>query len=161
MGYAVSAEISDKNYRKKFGLPGRKRTPELVRNCGELCHKNYITGDLAHWVEVESIISTSSDQIAVAPGSLLKEWEEDGRKFFHYKLDQPSLNFYTFMSARYEIAREKHNDIDIEIYYHPEHSINVPKMVDAVRMSLIYYEENFGPYYHKQARILEFPRFST
>ncbi|HKK38144.1 MAG TPA: hypothetical protein VJ949_01870, partial [Cryomorphaceae bacterium] len=124
MGYSASAEISDKNDRKKFGLPGRKRTPELVRNCGELCHKNYITGDLAHWVEVESIISTSSDQIAVAPGSLIKEWEEDGRKYFHYKLDQPSLNFYNFMSARYEVAREKYSDIDIEIYYHPEHSVN-------------------------------------
>jgi hypothetical protein len=161
MGYSASVEISDKNDRKKFGLPRKKRTPELVRDCGELCHKNYITGDLAHWVEVESIISTSSDQIAVAPGSLLKEWEEDGRRYFHYKLDQPSLNFYNFMSARYEVAREKYNDIDVEIYYHPDHEVNVPKMIDAVKKSLAYYEEHFGPYYHKQARILEFPRYST
>lgn len=161
MGYSADAEMSDKNDRKKYGLPRKNRTPELEENCGELCNHNYITGDLSHWVEVESIISTSADQIAVAPGSLIKEWEEDGRKYFHYKLDQPSLNFYNFMSARYEVAREKYNDIDIEIYYHPEHSVNVPKMIDAVRKSLVYYEENFGPYYHKQARILEFPRFST
>jgi len=161
MGYNPNVELSDKNDRKKFGLPRKKRTPDLEKNCGELCNHNYITGDLSHWVEVESIISTSADQIAVAPGSLIKEWEEDGRKYFHYKLDQPSLNFYNFMSARYEVAREKYNDIDIEIYYHPEHSVNVPKMIDAVRKSLTYYEEHFGPYYHKQARILEFPRFST
>ncbi|MGB6037777.1 MAG: M1 family aminopeptidase, partial [Cryomorphaceae bacterium] len=161
LGYNPNVELSDKNDRKKFGLPRKKRTPDLEENCGELCNHNYITGDISHWVEVESVISTSADQIAVGPGSLIKEWEEDGRRYFHYKLDQPSLNFYNFMSARYEVAREKYNDIDIEIYYHPEHSVNVPKMVDAVRKSLNYYEENFGPYYHKQARILEFPRFST
>ncbi|MFT4770966.1 MAG: ABC-2 type transport system permease protein [Cryomorphaceae bacterium] len=161
LGYSANAELSDKNDRKKFGLPRKKRTPDLEENCGVTCNSNYITGDISHWVEVESIISTSIDQIAVAPGSLIKEWEEDGRKYFHYKLDQPSLNFYNFMSARYEVAREKYNDIDIEIYYHPGHEVNVPKMISAVRKSLAYYEENFGPYYHKQARILEFPRFST
>jgi hypothetical protein len=161
LGYSSNAELSDKNDRKKFGLPRKKRTPDLEENCGEMCNRNYITADISHWVDVESIISTSADQIAVAPGSLIKEWEEDGRKYFHYKLDQPSLNFYSFMSARYEVAREKYNDIDIEIYYHPEHDVNIPKMINAVRKSLAYYEENFGPYYHRQARILEFPRFST
>ncbi len=65
------------------------------------------------------------------------------------------------MSAQYEVAREKYNDIDIEVYYDAKHSVNIPKMIDAVRKSFAYYEENFGPYYHKQARILEFPRYST
>ncbi len=161
MGSKPNAEMSDKNDRKKFGLPPKKRTPDLEKNCGELCNHNYITGDISHWVEVESIISTSSDQIAVAPGSLIKEWEEDGRNYFHYKFDQPSLNFYNVVSARYEVAREKYNDIDIEIYYHPAHDVNIPKMVDAVRKSLAYYEEHFGPYYHKQARIIEFPRYQN
>ena len=31
-------------------------------------------------------------------------------------------------------------------------------MLDAVERSLNYYTENFGPYYHKQARVIEFPR---
>jgi len=33
--------------------------------------------------------------------------------------------------------------------------------LEAVEKSLKYYSENFGPYYHKQARIIEFPRYST
>ncbi len=161
LGYSSSAELSDKSDRKKYGLPRKKRTPDLQKQCNELCNRNYITSDLAHWVDVESIVSTSPDQIAVAPGSLVKEWEEDGRRYFHYKLDQPSLNFYNFMSARFEVAREKYKDIDIEIYYHPEHDVNVPKFIDAVKRSIAYYEKHFGPYYHKQARIVEFPRYST
>jgi len=34
-------------------------------------------------------------------------------------------------------------------------------MLEAIQKSLKYYTENFGPYYHKQARIIEFPRYST
>ncbi|NEN22656.1 hypothetical protein G3O08_03940 [Cryomorpha ignava] len=161
MGYSESVEISDKNDRKKFGLPIKSRMPELEANCTNKCMKNYLSNGLSDWVNVETTISTSDDQTAVAPGSLIKEWTEGDRKYFQYKVDHPSQNFYSFMSARYEVAREKHNDIDIEIYYDTKHGVNIPKMVDAVRKSLTYYEENFGPYYHKQARILEFPRYSN
>ena len=51
--------------------------------------------------------------------------------------------------------------MDIEIYYDKKHSVNVNKMVKAVERSLEYYSKNFGPYTHKQCRIIEFPRFST
>jgi aminopeptidase N len=34
-------------------------------------------------------------------------------------------------------------------------------MLDAIQTSLEYYTENFGPYYHEQARIIEFPRYAT
>ncbi len=161
MGYSESVEIGDKNDRKKFGLPLKSRMPDLEANCTETCMKNYLTDGLADWVNVETVISTSDDQLAVAPGSLEKEWTEGDRKYYKYKVDHPSQNFYSFMSARYEVAREKYKDIDIEIYYDAKHSVNIPKMIAAVRKSLTYYEANFGPYYHKQARILEFPRYSN
>ncbi len=110
------------------------------------------------WVDVETVISTSADQIAVAPGSLLRKWETDGRRYFHYKVDHPSLNFYSFISADYEVAFRKWNDVDIEVYYHPEHKWNVDNMLRSIRRSLEYYTEHFGPYRHQQARIIEFPR---
>jgi aminopeptidase N len=65
------------------------------------------------------------------------------------------------MSARYEVARKKWNGIDIEVYYDKAHAFNIEMMTNAVEKSLKYYTENFGPYYHKQARIIEFPRYST
>ena len=52
------------------------------------------------------------------------------------------------------------NGIDIAVYYHPGHEWNVGKMLHAVRQSLIYYSQAFGPYPHKQARIIEFPRIA-
>ena len=122
------------------------------------------------WVNVRTTISTAPDQIAVAPGSLKKEWQENGRNYFRYELDHKSMNFYSFLSARYEVAREKWipphpssdsggGSIDVEVYYHKEHEVNVPRMLNSMKKALTYYTENFGPYRHKQVRILEFPRY--
>ena len=161
IGYDSSKEIGDKNKRKKLGLPPKDRMPKLESDCGINCDKNYLTQGFSDYINVESIISTSIEQTAIAPGSLINKWEDNNRAYFKYKLDHPSQNFYSFISAEYEIAKRKWNDIDIEIYYDEKHSVNIDMMLDAVERSLTYYTKNFGPYYHKQARIIEFPRFST
>ena len=160
IGYQAGGEMTDRNDRRKYGLPEKDLMQPLERNCVEHCLNTYLSNS-SDWVSVDTVISTSADQIAVAPGSLLKEWKENGRNYYHYKLDKDSLNFYSFISARYEVAREKWNGIDIEVYFHPEHRWNVPRMTQSVKKSLEYYVKNFGPYYHKQARIIEFPRVAT
>lgn len=68
------------------------------------------------------------------------------------------LHFFAFNSGRYEVKKEKWNDINIEVYYHKGHEYNVDRMVKSVEQSLAYYAENFSPYQHRQARIIEFPR---
>jgi hypothetical protein len=160
IGYNERYEISDKNKRNKLGLPKKKRSVPLNESDTLARMKSYVVQD-ADWVEVETIMSTAEDQIAVAPGSLLKSWKQNGKSYFHYKLDKASLNFYSFISARYEVARKKFKGIDIEVYYSKEHAYNVPNMLLSVEKSLDYYTSNFGPYYHKQARIIEFPRYAS
>ncbi|MEI6748320.1 MAG: M1 family aminopeptidase [Bacteroidota bacterium] len=158
-GYNRGLEISDKNKRAKLKLPKRIRMPDLDEKNLEARANTYISSD-ADWVEVNTTISTAPDQIAIAPGSLLKSWMAQGRKYFNYRLDQKSLNFYSFMSARYEVARKKWNGIDLEVYYIKQHAYNVPNMLNSLEKSLQYYTKNFGPYYHKQCRIIEFPRYA-
>jgi aminopeptidase N len=104
------------------------------------------------------VISTAPDQTAIAPGSLLRGWQENGRNYFDYKLDHPALRFYSFLSARYEVQREEWNGIKLEVYYDKDHPWNVPRMMKSLKKSLEYYTTNFGPYPNKQARIIEFPR---
>ncbi|HZQ69091.1 MAG TPA: M1 family aminopeptidase [Terriglobales bacterium] len=157
IGYQPTNEMTDRNKRKKFGLKEQDLMPALEQNCTADCSDNYLTNN-ADWVNVETVISTSPDQIAVAPGSLQREWGENGRHYYHYKLDHYSLNFYSFISARYEVARSEWNGMSIEVYYLKEHPWNVPKMLNSVKKSFAYYTQNFGPYPHKEARIIEFPR---
>ncbi len=159
IGYQPNVELSNKNDRKKYGLEPREMMPPLEPENLKARANSYISNS-SDWVDVETVISTSDDQIAIAPGSLVKKWEKDGRRYFHYKVDHPSLNFYAFISADYKVALREWNGIDIEVYYHADHEWNVDKMLRSIRKSLEYYTENFGPYPHKQARIIEFPRTS-
>jgi hypothetical protein len=162
LGYNKNAELGDRNTRKKYGLRPKDRMPELVRDtCTEACMVNYLTDGLSDWVAVETVISTSADQLAIAPGELIEEWQEGDRRYFRYRVDQASQNFYSFISGRYEKAQRKWKGIDLEVYYDAKHEYNVERMLDAIQKSLAYYTEHFGPYYHKQARIIEFPRYAT
>lgn len=158
-GYEAYNEITDTNDRNQYGLAPRKPQNVLKGSNKEYLKENYISGSNSDWVDIETIISTSSDQTAIAPGSLVKRWSENDRSYFSYKNDHKSLNFTNFMSARYEVAVRKWNGIDIEVYYHETHDYNIEIMLDAVEKSLKYYTENFGPYFHKQARVIEIPRY--
>ena len=160
IGYQSSNELTDRNKRKKFGLKEKDLMPALEQNCTADCMDTYLSNN-SDWVNVETIMSTSPDQIAIAPGSLQREWSDNGRHYYQYKLDHYSLNFYSFISAHYEVARSEWNGINIEVYYLKEHPWNVPKMLNSVKKSFAYYTQNFGPYGHKQARIIEFPRIAS
>lgn len=160
IGYDAGSEIQDKGDRKDEGLPPKDRMAKLERNCTKHCMNTYLSSN-SDWVNVETVISTSGDQTAIAPGSLLKNWTKDGRNYFHYKLDHKAMNFYSFMSAQYKVKREKWNDVDLEVYYIPEHSWNIDRMLKSMRASLTYYNDHFGKYPQKQARIIEFPRYAS
>lgn len=157
IGYDRQRELGDPVLRKNYGLKEIDMMPALERNCTDDCRENYLPGR-SDWVDVHTVISTSPDQLAIAPGSLVREWQEGGRRYFEYKSDHPTLNFSSFMSARYEVAREEWNGIKLEVYYDREHPWNVPRMMNSLKKSLDYYIKNFGPYEQKEARIIEFPR---
>lgn len=156
-GYNPQAESSNNAFRKKNNLDAKDRTNALEDTTAQ--QNNYISHD-ADWIDFECIISTESDQIAIAPGYLQNKWQKDGRSFFHYKMDSPILNFYAFQSAAYEVAVDRWNDVAIEIYYHPGHDYNIAEMIKSIKASLEYYSQAFGPYQHRQIRIIEFPRYA-
>lgn len=159
IGYQPNLELREDDDREEAGLKGQSITRLDPDNLEARSH-TYISNN-SDWVDVETVISTSGDQTAVAPGSLVDFWKKDGRNYFHYRLDHPSLNFYSFVSARYAVKTRQMGDIDLEVYYHPDHQWNVDLMLNSMRRSLEYYTENFGPYRHHQARIVEFPRVAS
>jgi ABC-2 type transport system permease protein len=158
LGYSLDREISEDVSRRKYGLPQRPRMHDI--NDSVALQKTYISNE-GNWIEFEAIISTLKDQTAIAPGYLQKEWEENDRRYFHYKMDQLTLPIYAFLSARYEVVRDHWNDVAIEVYHHPGHTYNIPRMIRSVKKSLDYYTHNFSPYQFKQLRIVEFPRYGT
>jgi ABC-2 type transport system permease protein len=166
IGYDPGGELHDRAKRRKHELPPNDRMPELTDDPAKRM-QNYLLAN-SDWVHVRTTIGTAPDQIAVAPGSLKKEWTAEGKHWFTYELDHKALNFYSFLSARYEVAREtwkdpkgKAADVALEVYYQKEHGVNVPRMLNSLHKGLDYYTAHFGPYYQKQARIIEFPRYAS
>ncbi|MBS1937628.1 MAG: ABC transporter permease [Bacteroidetes bacterium] len=166
IGYNAQGELHDREKRRKHKLPPNDRMPKLSDDPARRMN-NYIMPN-SDWVHVRTTIGTAPDQIAVAPGSLKKEWQADGKRWFSYELDHKALNFYSFLSARYEVARDtwkdpkgKEPDVALEVYFQKEHGVNVPRMLNSLRKSLDYYTANFGPYGLRQARIIEFPRYAS
>lgn len=158
-GYQTSYELSDRNKRRKRGLPERKRMPLLDERNLEERNFHYIGTD-SDWIAVKSVIGTSPHQIALSSGKLVREWEENGRNYFEYEQEAPSVHFTSFLSAAYQVERKPWNNVSVEVFYVPGHEYNIPNFVSAMTKSLDYYTANFGPYEHSQLRIMEFPRYA-
>ena len=155
-GYNDNAEIQDRNERRKRELGEPQRMPKLEDEAARA--NTYLTDD-ADWIDFKTTICTATDQIALSPGYLQKEFIRDGRRCFSYAMDRPMLNFYSYLSARWQVKKGKYKDIPIEVYYDAKHPYNVDRMIESVQKSLAYYEANFTPYQHRQVRIIEFPGY--
>jgi ABC-2 type transport system permease protein len=156
IGYNDNYEISDRNERRKRNMGEPQRMPKLE---DEAARANTYIGSNSDWIDYQTTICTAADQIALAPGYLQKEFSKNGRRCFSYAMDRPMLNFYAYLSARWKVKKGMYKNIPIEVYYDPKHPYNTDRMIEAVQKSLSYYETNFSPYQHKQARIIEFPGF--
>ena len=164
LGYQPDAELEEDDVRQRNQLKPKERLPRLNDPRGLMTCS--FTPD-ADYARFEATVSTDPDQTAIAPGYLQKEWVANGRRYFHYRMDAPMMNFYSIQSARYAVRRDQWQDpatgqkVAIEIYYHPAHAYNVPRMADALKKGLTYYTREFGPYQYRQVRIQEFPRYKN
>ncbi len=157
-GYNARYEIDDRNERRKRDLGEPRRMHKLE---DEAARADTYLGDDADWIAFASTVCTAPDQTALAPGYLQREFARDGRRCFEYRMDRPMLDFYAFLSARWEVRKGRYGEIPIEIYFDPKHPFNVDRMIEASQKSLAYFEANFSPYQHKQLRIIEFPRYAS
>ncbi|KGM57563.1 membrane protein [Lysobacter arseniciresistens ZS79] len=162
-GYSAGSQISDRNERRKRGM---EELPRMARLEDEAARANTYIGDDADWVDFSTTVCTTPEQIALAPGVLVKEYERDGRRCFDYAMQRPMLNFHATLSAEWEVRKGAYKagtagEVPIEVYYDPKHPYNVDRMIESVQKSLAYYEANFSPYQHEQVRILEFPGYSS
>jgi len=157
VGYNQSDEIDDPVRRRE-----EKLAPlEEMAAPGDPYYSNInlFTSD-SEWVTFHSIVSTSADQIAMAPGYLKRDWTVNGRRYFEYDMGSTRINnFFSFLSGRFSVKRDQWRDVKLEIYYQPGHEYNLDKMMDASKTGLDYYEKNFSPFQFQQFRVLEYPRY--
>jgi ABC-2 type transport system permease protein len=155
-GYDENGQLEDRNDRREYGLGPVPRMPKID---DQAAREFNLLGRDADWVTFDTTVSTVPDQIALAPGYLEKEWTQDGRRYFHYKMDKPILGFFSFQSARYAVKHDTWNGIALEVYYDPQHAFNVDRMLYAMKKSLEHFSTAYAPFQFRQMRVLEFPDY--
>jgi ABC-type transport system involved in multi-copper enzyme maturation permease subunit len=155
------AELDDPRRRREEHLPP---LAEMHPRGDPVWSKINLFTANADWITYHSVVSTSADQIAIAPGYLKRSWEKDGRRYFEYDMGGTHiLDFHAYVSARYMVRRDTFpgvgGPVNLEIYYDAKHPYNVEEMLEASRAGLEYFDANFSPFQFSQFRILEFPRY--
>ena len=157
LGYALSNELDDPRRRREEKLGPL----EEMAHRGDPVQSRYqlFTRD-SDWISYHTIVTTTGDQIAIAPGYLKRQWQENGRNCYEYDMgDTHILNFHSYLSARYQVRREQYKGVNLEVYYTPGHEYNIDDMLESAKAGLDYYQANFTPYQFQQFRIMEFPRY--
>jgi ABC-2 type transport system permease protein len=163
IGYDADLEIDDPRRRREEHLgPLQEMAPR-----GDPRHSrlNLFTTQ-ADWITYRTILSTSGDQLGIAPGYLVRTWQTSGRHYYEYSMGSTHIgDFYAYLSGRYAVRKQVYSGpggpVNLEIYYDPAHQFNVDEMLEASRAGLDYFQAHFSPYQFTQYRIMEFPRYRT
>ncbi len=157
LGFNDNAMLTDRNERWREGL-------EPVRRAADLDDESQwgigFRAD-SDWVSFKATVTTSADQIAIAPGYLIDESTQGDRRRFVYEMDAPMQNYFAVLSARYASRIENHNGVQLAVFYHPDHDWNVDRIIESLRDSISYFSETYSPYQYRQMRVLEFPAYDT
>ena len=157
LGMSREGLLQDRAKRRKYGLPPELRPAKLE---DDRARRYSLLRNDSDWVTTDITVTTSADQVAVAPGYLQSDEVKDGRRTLRYVGDAPIQNFFSVQSARYEVARDRWNDVELAVYYDPAHAYNVERMTTAMKASLDYFTANFSPFQFRQVRVLEFPAYA-
>jgi len=171
LGYQAGNELTDEQERKNRRLPAV--TPLQTLEEYGINPQKAQTND---FINLDATISTDADQIALGVGELQRTWMEAApeqpsqqRRYFHYRTPSPIPFRFAVSSARYSVAKDTYKgsieagsrNVDIEIYYHPDHTENVSALIHNAKETLAYCEKNFGRYPYNVLRFAESTGFAS
>ncbi|MGZ8997666.1 MAG: ABC transporter permease/M1 family aminopeptidase, partial [Allosphingosinicella sp.] len=142
--------------RRRYGLTPELRPARLEDL--EATRSSYFGGG---WTTADITVSTSADQTPIAPGKRVSDTVSNGRRTARFTSDAPILTFFSIQSARYVRRARMHDGIELAVYHHPSHFWNIDRMLDSMSAAIDYYQAAFGPYQFDQARVIEYPGYTT
>ncbi len=150
-GYQPDNEIDNVKERNERKLP--KQEPLKAANSPKR--------DPYQFTQLDAVVSTEADQVALGSGELVNSWKAKDRAYFHYKTSRPIPFRFAFSSARYQVKKTSYNGIGIEVFYDKRHAKNVDRLLKNAKATLAYAVKNFGPYPHQTLRFAEISSFAT
>jgi ABC-2 type transport system permease protein len=156
LGYDEGDELGSPYERKENHLP-----PRIEHDISQNDPAGFNALKAGGLFALDITVSVPVNQTAIAPGTLVKQWRENGRSYFHYIVDKPGLYpQYGILSANYSMQSENitldnHQVVKAAVYYEPAHKANIARFLNAFRDGLPYYSKAYGAYPYKEMRLVE------
>ena len=141
VGYQHNRELQQPALRKRYGL--REHPTALVSEVER--------------VNIDMVIGTSSDQVPVTGGTLVRKWQSNNRNYVQYQATGVVLDLVDVYSCNYTVKQSAWNDKLLTILYHPDHAHNITTFEQAATVSLAYYTNHFGNYRGTELKLVEYP----
>ncbi|HVU95552.1 MAG TPA: hypothetical protein VHE34_10020 [Puia sp.] len=144
-GYDPGRQLTESAERKEFGLAPMAIIRPAVQ---------------ASPLSMDITVSTVSDQVALAPGRVSREWSRGGRRYAEYKWESTVPAPYAVLSAAYDeekdsVVLSSGRTIGIGIYHVGRQDQNTRRLTAALRDGLKYYSASFGDYPAAKIRLAE------
>ncbi|GAB3741417.1 ABC transporter permease/M1 family aminopeptidase [Spirosoma lituiforme] len=158
LGYDAFEELTDPFERRRYHLP-KKNEPGAIPQDDPAGRATLKAGPTIDLLKLDITVSTSADQTALAPGTLVNQWKQNGRNYFQYTQTDPGLYMpISILSARYAVLQDTvqlDHSVAIAIYYHPQHAANIIRFMAAYKDGLHYFSQAYGEYPFKAIRLAE------
>ncbi len=153
LGYRVQAELSEPRERAAAGLAGAATAVPTADSVGRVA-------PIRDWLTLDLTVATDSTQTVIAPGRLVTRWDSAGRRWFRYQTGRPITPMFAVASARYRRHLLTRGGRAIEVWYHPQHGVNVPRIAEAAMRSVEVLSARLGPLPDSLLRVVEVPRWA-
>lgn len=153
VGYSHAIQLTAPHLRKQHGLSEVPPLPDFAHADRK---KMLLPSDV---ITMNSVVSTSKAHTVVASGQLVEQWQAQDRHFFKFELTPAAVNEIIFVSGPYHKATKQVNDVELAVYYHPQHPWNVQRMLDSAAQAIAYGNANLSPYPYPSLSIVEIPDY--
>ena len=97
IGYDQGFELNDPRRRREEHLG---KLEELAQRGDPVYSRSNLFIPSSDWITFHTVVSTSGDQIAIAPGYLQRDWQQNGRHYFEYSMGSTHIaDFFAFLSG--------------------------------------------------------------
>ncbi|WP_337843648.1 M1 family aminopeptidase [Rheinheimera sp.] len=151
VGFVPEYRIRDNSSRVKYGLP-ELTEPKPSEASTE--HAAY------QWVNMESVISVPVGQQAIAQGALIKQWQQHGRSFFHYKTSSPIRAISAFVVVPWQAKQLQHGKVLLQIFA-PEQNQSTELSMLAMQQTLSWFEQQISPYRGEVLSLISMPELDS
>ncbi|MEM6893481.1 MAG: hypothetical protein AAF554_07285 [Bacteroidota bacterium] len=157
LGYDSDRELLENRKREEHGL--KKLTSRKAEVGNSMGLKEDFYAPDAQKVTGTITIGTEKGQMPIAPGRLLKSWEENDRSYQSFNITEPQPFNWYLASGSYQKNSSKAGEVQTHFLTSPKHQFNIPIYQKALHSTLSYIKAHMNAYPFKEVRVIEIPYY--